>query len=348
MAKVAQAVDEKGGGRSLELIANLARLFWEDVADRISLLVKSLIEEFLEARRTEVLGAGAYQRGPSRNGHRGGSYARRLKTKWGEVLIRVPRVAGRSYELEIIDRWGRRQVELDEAIGRLPLAGVSTRRLEKVAEELWGIGLSRSQVSEITKRLDAEVASFRGRRIPDTVRYLLADGISAKVMEVGVKGKVFLVAYGIHTGGRREILGFVLADSGSAAAWAAFLGDLKARGLKGRALGLITTCGSKGLRKAVAEVYPLVRVQRCLVHRIRINRPSGLGQTTAAGSPPFFSRPRWPSRLSMTRPWRTTSASHPRSAASSRRARTSVSWLSMIGTNSGAGTKLSQVSQMLA
>ncbi len=60
-------------------------------------------------------------------------------------------------------------------------------------------------------------------------------------MEVGVKGKVFLVAYGIHRDGRREILGFVLADSESAAAWGAFLGDLEARGLKGRALELITT-----------------------------------------------------------------------------------------------------------
>jgi putative transposase len=270
MAKVArQQVSEKEAGRSLELIANLARLFWDDVADRIAQLVKTLIEEFLEARRTEVLGAGAYERTPSRNGHRGGSYARRLKTRWGEVEVRVPRVAGGTYELEIIDRWGRRHVELDEAIGRLFLAGVSTRRLEKVAEELWGIGLSRSQVSEITKALDAEVAAYRGRKIPDTVRYLLLDGISAKVMEVGVEGKVFLVAYGIHGDGRREILGFVLADSESRAAWAAFLSDLKGRGLKGKALKLITTDGSKGLRKAVAEVYPLVRVQRCLVHRVR-------------------------------------------------------------------------------
>ncbi len=269
MAKVAQAADEKGGARSLELIANLARLFWDDVADRIALLVKTLIEESLEARRTEVLGAHPYERTPSRNGHRGGSYARRLKTRWGEVAIRVPRVTGGTYELEIIDRWGRRQAQLDEAIGRLFLAGVSTRRLERVAEELWGIGLSKSQVSEITKALDAEVAAFRTRKIPDTVRYLLLDGISAKVVEVGVEGKVFLVAFGIHGDGRREILGFVLADSESAAAWGAFLSDLKARGLKGRALKLITIDGSKGLRKAVAEVYPLVKVQRCLVHKIR-------------------------------------------------------------------------------
>jgi len=84
-----------------------------------------------------------------------------------------------------------------------------------------------------------------------------------------VEGEVFLVAYGIHGDGRREILGFVLTDPEPAAAWEAFLADLKAGGLKGRALRLITTCGSKGLRKAVAEVFPLVRVQRCLVHKIR-------------------------------------------------------------------------------
>lgn len=270
MGKVArEKVDEKQGARSLELIANLARLFWDDVADRIAHLVKSLVEDFLEARRTEALGAELYERTASRNGHRGGSYTRRLKTKWGEVLIRIPRLAEGSYGLEIIDRWGRRHAHLDEAIGRLFLAGVSTRRLERVAEELWGIGLSKAQVSEITKALDAEVRAFREKKIPDTVRYLLLDGISAKVREVGVRGKVFLVAYGIHADGRREILGFVLSDSESAAAWGAFLGDLKARGLRGRRLRLITIDGSKGLRKAVSETYPLTRVQRCLVHKIR-------------------------------------------------------------------------------
>src|SRR6266511_3862298 len=136
----------------------------------------------------------------------------------------APTVAGGSYELEIIDRWGRRQVELDEAIGRLFLAGVSTRRLEKVAEELWGIGLSKAQVSEITKALDAEVARFRARKIPDT-------------------------------------------ESGPA--WRDFLADLKARGLKGKALKLIAIDGGKGLAQGVKEIYPLKPVQRCLVHKIR-------------------------------------------------------------------------------
>lgn len=269
MAKVARAIDDRNGAKSLELIANLARLFWDDVTDRITMLVKGLVEEFLEARRTEVLGAGSYERSPSRNGHRGGSYVRRLKTKWGEVEVRVPRVAEGSYNLEIIDRWGRRHAALDEAIGRLFLAGVSTRRLERLAEELFGIGLSKATVSEITKALDAEVAAFRAKKIPDTCRYLLLDGISAKVREVGVRGKVFLVAFGIHADHRREILGFVLADSESGPAWRDFLADLKARGLKGKALKLITIDGGKGLAQGVKEIYPLKPVQRCLVHKIR-------------------------------------------------------------------------------
>lgn len=270
MAKVAQAkVDEKQATRSLELIANLARLFWDDVADRIGGLVKQLAEEFLEVRRTEALGAKAYERTDGRGGYRGGSYRRRLQTRWGEVELRIPRVADGSYGLEIIDRWGRRHADVDEIVGKLFLAGVSTRRLERLAEQLLGFGLSKAAVSEITKSLDAEVVAFREQTIPDTVRYLLLDGITAKVREIGAKGKVFLVAYGLHGDGRREILGFVLADSESEANWRGFLQDLKARGLKGKALKLITIDGAKGLRAAVREVYPLKRVQRCLVHKIR-------------------------------------------------------------------------------
>jgi putative transposase len=101
------------------------------------------------------------------------------------------------------------------------------------------------------------------------VRYLLLDGIHAKVPEVAAQGKVFLVAYGIHTDGRREIIGFVLADSESPAAWRDFLADLRGRGLKGRHLRLITVDGNPGLRKALRDIYPLKRVQRCLMHKIR-------------------------------------------------------------------------------
>lgn len=270
MATVARpSAAEKQTGRSLELITNLARLFWDDVADRIAGLVRQLVEEFLEARRTELLGAGSYERTEGRTGHRGGSYRRRLQTRWGDVELRIPRLAEGTYDLEIIDRWGRRQADVDQIVGKLFLAGVSTRRLERLADQLLGFGLSKAAVSEITKSLDAEVRSFRERAIPDTVRYLLLDGITAKVREVGVRGKVFLVAFGIGADGRREILGFVLADSESEANWRGFLQDLKARGLKGKALKLITIDGAKGLRAAVREVYPLKPVQRCLVHKIR-------------------------------------------------------------------------------
>lgn len=349
MAKVARRQLAKEEGEVLELFSNFPKQFWDDAADRASRLIKQLIEECLEEKRTEVLGAQSYERTTARRGRRGGSYQRKVRTRWGEVTLRVPRVAEGSYDLEIIDRYGRRQVEVDHAIGQLWLAGISTRRLNNITEEIFGYGIRRSTISRITKGLDAEVEVFRNMKIPDTVRYLLLDGIHAKVREVAAQGKVFLVAYGIHTDGRREILGFVLADSESASEWRGFLADLKARGLKGRRLRLITVDGNPGLRKALRDIYPLKRVQRCLMHKIRINRPSGLDQPAAAGSPPsFFSRPRCPWRLSMTRPWRTTSLSQPRPAASSRSARTSASWSSMTGTNSAAGTKLSQVSQMLA
>ena len=72
MAKVARPAAEKQAATSLELITNLARLYWDDVADRITALVRPLVEEFLEARRTELLGAGAWERTDVRTCHRGG------------------------------------------------------------------------------------------------------------------------------------------------------------------------------------------------------------------------------------------------------------------------------------
>lgn len=253
----------------LELVTNLPQQFWHDVGKQITGLVKQLIEDCLEAKRTEALKAASYERTAERVGHRGGTYARSIKTRYGDVEVRIPRLAQGGYDHEIIAPHQRRQEEVDEIIGRLFLAGCSTRNLEDIAERLFGYGLGRSTVSHITKALDAEVAAFRAKTIPDTVRYLLLDGISAKVREVGSVGKRFLVAYGIHEDGRKEILGFVLADAESAPKWRAFLADLKARGLRGRALRLITVDGAKGLHRALGDIYPLIPVQRCLVHKIR-------------------------------------------------------------------------------
>lgn len=270
MSKLAPAAAAtKDEGQTLELITNLGKHFWDDVETQVAALTKRLIEQCLEAKRTEILGAASYERTSSRAGRRGGSYRRKVHTRWGQIELRVPRIADGTYDLEIIDRYGRRQIEIDQAIGRLWLAGISTRRLNNITEEIFGHGVRRSTISRITKGLDAEVEAFRAKKIPDTVRYLLLDGIHAKVREVGAVGKVFLVAYGIHVDGRREILGFVLADSESAAAWRDFLADLKARGLKGRCLKLITIDGSPGLIKGLKDIYPLKPVQRCLMHKIR-------------------------------------------------------------------------------
>jgi len=281
MAKVARpSAAEKQAATSLELIANLARLFWDDVADRITALVRQLVEEFLEAKRTEVLGAGAWERTEERSGHRGGSYRRRLQTRWGEVELRIPRLAEGTYDLEIIDRWGRRHADVDQIIGKLFLAGVSTRRLERLADQLLGFSLSKATVCEITASLDAQVRAFRERTIPDTVRYLLLDGITAKVREVGVRGKVFLVAFGIHADGHREILGFELADSESEANWRGFLQDLKARGLKGKALRLITVDGAISTPRWQRYPCPRTRPPGSWIEPFRPFRPIG-----SSGSP---------------------------------------------------------------
>jgi len=130
MAKVARQQEaEKEPGRSLELIANLARLFWDDVAERIGVLVKTLIEEFLEARRTEVLGAflRAHPVPQAATGEARTSAASR--PGGGRSSSGSPGSPAAPTSCGVVDRWGRRRVELDDTASgtRSPPASGRTR-----------------------------------------------------------------------------------------------------------------------------------------------------------------------------------------------------------------------------
>lgn len=117
--------------------------------------------------------------------------------------------------------------------------------------------------------LDADLQVYQTKPLPDDVAFLFLDGITQKVRELGVVGKVMLCAFGIRTDGTKELLSFRLVDGEDTTTWRAFLVDLKSRGLQGKALQLITVDGHPALLKALREIYPLRRLQRCIAHKLR-------------------------------------------------------------------------------
>ena len=245
--------------------------FWQVARERQRQTLKLLLQGALEAEMVELVAAGRYRRTEVRQGYRNGYYERDLATQVGVISgLRVPRARERVGGRQVFRAYQRRQAYVDGLIQDVFLAGVSTRRVGAVLEGLLGEPVSAQTVSRIARSLDREVERFHRESIADDVRYLLLDGVSMRVRgALGVKRRLVLCAYGITRTGKRRLIAYQLARSESAQAWEGFLRQLWERGLRGRALKLITTDGCPGLHAALELVYSQVPRQRCWAHKLR-------------------------------------------------------------------------------
>jgi len=263
-------------GIVLEVIENLHEVIWAKIASGVKKFIKGFIENLLTEEVTAKIGARRYERSSKRQGYRNGHYLRKLLTRFGLVEdIRVPRVEQGGMEFSVFHRYEHRRRDVDAAIGRLFLNGVSTRKLKGLARELFGKEVSAQTVSSTLACLDQELAQYRAKPLADTVEFLFLDGISQKVREIGIEKKVVLCALGIHRQEpgegqpRKELLSFQLTEVEDTGAWQGFLASLKGRGLQGKSLKLIIVDGNPGLLKALKAIYPFVKVQRCIAHKMR-------------------------------------------------------------------------------
>lgn len=246
--------------------------FEEELGERVRGEVKRLLEEALEAERTDWLGVGRYVRDEAvRSDYRNGYYRRDLGTQLGLLRgLRVPRTRS-GCRSQLLDRYQRRQESVNELVREAFLRGISTRQVGEVLQPMLGEAYSAQTVSRIAGGLDRAVEAFHRRRLRDDYVYLFLDGVVLKVRDTAgpVRRRTVLVAYGIRRDGRREVIAYRLAQGESEAAWTAFLQDGFLRGFEGRHLRLIVTDGSTGLAVALALVYPQVPPQRCWAHKLR-------------------------------------------------------------------------------
>ena len=117
--------------------------------------------------------------------------------------------------------------------------------------------------------MDEELREYQNKPLTDDFSFLFLDGITQKVREIGVEKKIMLCALGLKEDGTKEMLSFRLVDQEDINNWRAFLVDIKSRGLLGKALKLITTDGNPGFLKALKEIYPFFKAQRCIAHKLR-------------------------------------------------------------------------------
>lgn len=200
---------------------------------------------------------------------RNGFFSRHLLTELGDVSLCVPRTRTTS-GAGVIRAYSRRAVQVDRMILSCFVLGLSTRKVCHALMPVLGESLSATTVSRVSRILDVSVAAFHRRPIRQSYRFLFLDGVVLKRRTgIGAVKRVVLVALGMTTEGKKEVIDFTIAHGESQAAWDAFLSDLYRRGLRTEGLELIVTDGGKGLLAALPFVYPGIPTQRCWAHKTR-------------------------------------------------------------------------------
>ncbi|MDN4175879.1 IS256 family transposase [Nocardioides sp. SOB77] len=253
-------------------IVDPARLLGEALAeaspDLMRQLLQTMINALLSADADAVVGAEYGRPTPGRVAQRNGYRHRDLDTRVGTIDVAIPKLRKGSYFPEwLLERRKRAEAALITVVADCYLAGVSTRRMDKLVKTLGVDSLSKSQVSRMAAELDEHVEQFRHRPL-DTAgpfTFLAADALTMKVREGGrVINAVVLIATGVNGDGHREVLGMRVATSETGAAWNEFFADLTARGLSG--VRLVTSDAHAGLVEAIAANLPGAAWQRCRTH----------------------------------------------------------------------------------
>ena len=197
--------------------------------------VEQTLNGLLEAEAKQLCGAGKYERTDARKDTRAGSYRRKLHTKAGEVMLKVPRLRSLPFETQIIERYKRRESSVEESLIEMYLAGVSVRRVEDITEALWGTRVSPSTVSELNQKVYAQIDDWRNKPIEGKHPYVYLDGTYLKRSWGGeVKNVAILVAIGVAEDGYREVLGIAEGAKEDKASWLGFMRHLKSAGWMAR------------------------------------------------------------------------------------------------------------------
>ncbi len=252
---------------SIDLSGWLSEHLEQASPDLLRAMLRTFVDALMGAEADAVCGAPYGERSEERTNSRNGYRRRAWDTRAGTIEVQIPKLRTGSYFPDwLLERRRRAEAALVTVVATSYLLGVSTRRMERLVATLGIDRLSKSQVSEMAKELDAQVAAFRSRPLDaGPYTFVAADALVLKVREGGRTVKVHaLVATGVNAEGYREILGLQVSSAEDGAGWLAFLRDLVARGLSG--VKLVTSDAHQGLVAAIGAALPGTSWQRCRTH----------------------------------------------------------------------------------
>ncbi|MEB3103303.1 IS256 family transposase [Ferviditalea candida] len=240
-----------------------------DIQNTLKDLFAETLQEMLEAEMDHHLGYEKHdvknkETSNSRNGHS----QKTVTSEFGDVEIGVPRDRQGEFEPAIVKKHQKKMPAIEDQIIALYAKGVSTRDIQDQLQQLYGIEVSPTLISNVTAKIMPLIKEWQNRPLQSVYAMVYLDAIHFKVKQDGaIVNKAAYMVVGIDLEGHKDVLGIWIGENESSKFWLLVLNELRNRGVQD--ILIISVDNLKGFSEAITACYPKTEIQKCIIHQIR-------------------------------------------------------------------------------
>ena len=240
----------------------------QDLSSALKNMFKDALQEMMNAEFDSSMGYSKYDKTSEKTNYRNGSTKKNLKSEFGEFEFETPRDRNGEFAPKIVPKNVRDVSGIEDKIISLYARGLTTREINEQIQDLYGIEISATMVSNITDKIIPEIKEWQDRPLDNVYPIVFIDAVHFSVREENrVVKKAAYIVLGINKEGYKEILGIWIGENESSKFWIGVLNELKDRGVE----DILIMCSDNltGIKQAIEAAYPKTIQQRCIVHMIR-------------------------------------------------------------------------------
>lgn len=241
----------------------------EDVQSALRELFAETLQEVLEAELETSLGYAKHDVKNKQTTNSLNGYSKKtVRSEYGDIELKVPRDRDGEFEPMIVKKHQSNVTGIEDQIIAMYAKGVSTRDIQDHLQQLYGIEVSPTLISNVTNKIVPLIKEWQNRPLQAVYAVVFLDAIHFKVKQDGtIVNKAAYMAIGIDLEGHKDVLGIWIGENESAKFWLHVLNELRNRGVQ----DILITCvdNLNGFSEAIAACYPKTEVQKCIIHQIR-------------------------------------------------------------------------------
>lgn len=252
-----------------ELIKERNMKTTSDISAMLKDLFSETMQEMLEAEMDTTLGYGKNENSAKQTENRRNGHSKKtVVSEYGDTELLIPRDREGEHEPLLVKKHQKNLTGIEEQIVALYSKGMTVRDVQDHLNQLYGITVSPTLISNVTNKLMPLIKEWQSRPLEKTYAVVFLDAIHYKVRQEGaIVNKASYMVIGIDLDGRKDVLGMWIGEHETSKFWLVVLNELRNRGVQ----DILICCvdNLKGFNEAIGACFPEAEIQKCIVHQIR-------------------------------------------------------------------------------